>query len=491
MSYIAKKLLTFAMVTAFSFIFFGVSAHAATITVNSTADTTADDGDCTLREAISSINGSAVSGSNPGECVAGDGSDDVIILPAGTIQLTSDLPALTAAMTIDGAGMGQTIIDGNDGTSYIVFSASATLALNDLTIRDFEGSAVNAINADLLVQRVEIDGANALNDVGFLVGIASLGADLELRVEDSYIHDIASDDAPAVGGIFMGVANSEPAEVSIRRTTIANIEGPATSGGMIFSTGAFDGNNSPANINAIIENNTVNNINSLDNTGNSAAAALMVSSFLEDGENNFDFVLSNNTFTEVDHAADSGATLLGTFFTTTAEGVINFDISLTNNIFASGSSFLDCSIGGTGDGEENLAANSGGGNVGSNASCTTVFDDPADQNNVSSITSTLGVLADNGGYVPTRALLTGSQALDAGVNVAGLTTDARGIARPQGAAYDSGAYELQLDDNTQTDTQDQTGELAETGQSTFGVILLITLLFAPGMVLARRYLTTL
>jgi hypothetical protein len=53
----------------------------------------------------------------------------------------------------------------------------------------------------------------------------------------------------------------------------------------------------------------------------------------------------------------------------------------------------------------------------------------------------LGPLADNGGPTPTMALLPGSPAIDAGVPIAGVTTDQRGVARPQGTAPDIGAFE--------------------------------------------------
>lgn len=59
----------------------------------------------------------------------------------------------------------------------------------------------------------------------------------------------------------------------------------------------------------------------------------------------------------------------------------------------------------------------------------------------------LGPLQDNGGGTPTHALLSGSPALDTGgtcVDKVGapLSTDQRGVARPQGVACDIGAFEL-------------------------------------------------
>jgi CSLREA domain-containing protein len=54
----------------------------------------------------------------------------------------------------------------------------------------------------------------------------------------------------------------------------------------------------------------------------------------------------------------------------------------------------------------------------------------------------LGSLANNGGPTLTHALLAGSPAIDKG-NSFGATTDQRGVARPQGAAPDIGAFELE------------------------------------------------
>jgi CSLREA domain-containing protein len=55
-------------------------------------------------------------------------------------------------------------------------------------------------------------------------------------------------------------------------------------------------------------------------------------------------------------------------------------------------------------------------------------------------------LQDNGGPTPTIALLSGSPAVDAGNTT--LTTDQRGVSRPQGSADDIGAFELQISDTT-------------------------------------------
>ena len=62
------------------------TAHAATITVNTATDVVANDGQCSLREAITAANTDTASGATGGECAAGSG-DDTITLPLGTYTL--------------------------------------------------------------------------------------------------------------------------------------------------------------------------------------------------------------------------------------------------------------------------------------------------------------------------------------------------------------------------------------------------------------------
>jgi CSLREA domain-containing protein len=84
-------------------------APLSTITVNSTADgAPANNGACTLREALMNANGANQSGST--DCAAGGTATNTIIfsLPAGpqTITLTGALPDITRSLTITGPGAG-------------------------------------------------------------------------------------------------------------------------------------------------------------------------------------------------------------------------------------------------------------------------------------------------------------------------------------------------------------------------------------------------
>ena len=89
-------------------------ALAATITVNSTADTAANDGQCTLREAINAAKNDAASGAAAGECAAGEAGPTVDTIAfnvtgtgcngSGVCTITpgSPLPGVGSSVTIDG-----------------------------------------------------------------------------------------------------------------------------------------------------------------------------------------------------------------------------------------------------------------------------------------------------------------------------------------------------------------------------------------------------
>ncbi len=83
---------------------------------------------------------------------------------------------------------------------------------------------------------------------------------------------------------------------------------------------------------------------------------------------------------------------------------------------------------------------SNGYNMDDDGSCNLV-----DTTDISNTDPLLGPLADNGGGNQTHALLSGSPAVDAAACVASVTTDQRGVSRPQGAGCDIGAYEAGLD----------------------------------------------
>ncbi|MEW6267837.1 MAG: hypothetical protein AB1689_00900 [Thermodesulfobacteriota bacterium] len=95
-------------------------AGAATIVVTERKDVSADDGRCSLREAVDAANTGTPSGATPGECVAGDAPPavDVIRLRRAKYVLSLGAPGddanregdldLTESVVIEGKGAGKT-----------------------------------------------------------------------------------------------------------------------------------------------------------------------------------------------------------------------------------------------------------------------------------------------------------------------------------------------------------------------------------------------
>jgi hypothetical protein len=100
------------------------SAHATIINVNTT-NTGWPSGSCAgppagpccgLRQAIEAVNTQAAVGG----CAAGNGNNDTIVLPAGTYVATSSL-TISRAVTLDGNGVGSTVLRGNVATESAFF----------------------------------------------------------------------------------------------------------------------------------------------------------------------------------------------------------------------------------------------------------------------------------------------------------------------------------------------------------------------------------
>ncbi|MDQ3943051.1 MAG: CSLREA domain-containing protein, partial [Actinomycetota bacterium] len=129
----AKKVLATGLLAMVVALLFGLlvtarPAHAVTITVNSVADTVADNGECTLREAIGAANNNTSSGATPGECAAGLGTDTINFNIGGaagvkTIAPSSALPPIIEAVTINGysqpGASANNLAQGNDAVLLI------------------------------------------------------------------------------------------------------------------------------------------------------------------------------------------------------------------------------------------------------------------------------------------------------------------------------------------------------------------------------------
>lgn len=114
----------------------GITA-GTTIMVNTTTDTLADVGDCSLREAIIAANSNTSSGVTDGECPGGSGNDTVV-LPSGTYYLTAiaggDLD-INSNIAIQGAGSDTTIING-PATDRVLHVLSGSVDISGVAIRN-------------------------------------------------------------------------------------------------------------------------------------------------------------------------------------------------------------------------------------------------------------------------------------------------------------------------------------------------------------------
>jgi CSLREA domain-containing protein len=164
-------------------------ALAVTITVNNNGDTAADDGVCTLREAIVSANTDTASGAMAGECQAGSGTDTIAFnITPDTITPTSALPAIAQAVTIDGTSDPDstrvTITGGSAGSNangLTVTPASGTSTIKGLYITGFQGTGGDAggghgIYANLPGATSLTVGGTGPNEGNVLSGNAAHGA---------------------------------------------------------------------------------------------------------------------------------------------------------------------------------------------------------------------------------------------------------------------------------------------------------------------------
>lgn len=362
-------------------------AHAATYTVTKSDDSNDGtcDTDCSLREAIIAAN------ATPGS--------DSITLPSGTFVLTisgtfEDLATtgdldITDSLTLVGAGITQTIIDGGAIDRVIdVLGSTTEVTLSAITIQN---GSVHTYGGGIANEGILTLGNcavkdNLANGGGGIVAGGGIGNAGTLTLNNSTISNNTANNATANGG--GGISNSGSGTLVLTDSTIS---GNTTNvfGGGIFNTGSAD------LVNTTITDNGAGTGGGIWNAGTAD--------------------LLNITIT--DNSASTGGGITGFFGS----------VTLKNTIAANSTSGGNCS--GT--------VASEGNNLDSGTTCG--FTGPGDMSNTDPL---LGPLQNNGGFTSTHALLAGSPAVDAGDDVNCPATDQRGVTRPQGIACDIGAYEF-------------------------------------------------
>jgi CSLREA domain-containing protein len=184
-----------AIAAAVALLAFPAFASANAITVNSTGDSAANDGTCTLREAITAANTNTISGAMANECAAGGASDAIGFSAAfngqigDTIALGSLLPTITTdtdvvggTCTTDAGASGPCVgvngpsgsfgltVDNVDNTS--ISGIAATGALTGIRVIN-SASGFSATNDWL---GVKLDGTAGANNTGLFIDPDSSGA---------------------------------------------------------------------------------------------------------------------------------------------------------------------------------------------------------------------------------------------------------------------------------------------------------------------------
>ncbi len=444
------------------------SVHAASLTVNSTADTTnQDDGSCTLREAINNVNAGSdtTDGGLGGDCAAADGNNDKVVLPAGVIALSASLPSINESISIEGQGIDQTTITGNSLYGGII-STNGSLSIKKLTLTAMlDMGVLSSGGGDVVYEEIEVDGTGwqATDPSGVVAGVVVGGeptSDITVRIRNVYIHSFNVNASQAfLTGVVAG--GSADTHAVIENVTLVNNTNTGLLHSLVVGAGLFDGGSASGRVSGEVSNITVDGSTST----NSTVTGLIVP-VINEGETSANVEVSNITI--VNLRAGGTSPFLGGGAGAAIGVAAGADISAIANITVrnalvagnevEGCATIDISAVLGSSGTSTATITSEGGNLIDDTSCSPYFTQTTDQNNIGALESTLETLADNGGFIPTIALKKGSPAVDSGVVVAGLTQDARLAARPQGSAFDSGAYESAFTRPTENHTLAPTGE---------------------------------
>lgn len=489
-----KHLLISLIASASLFIIFSSSTHAASFTVAAGSDENIDNSSCSLTEAIQNINDGAQTNTDCVETGA-YGTDDTISLPAGTITLTADLPPITESITIQGQGMDISTIDCQ--SLYTAVQVASLEPNTSATIRGFTIAAAEGGGfymqgiKSVTVDQIEVDGTGMVpnNDIGgLLMGSFIQTTDSEeydYDVDNLYVHDIEGDAGTFnnLMGLAFVIGDDATVAANVDNVTVSNLHATGTDDNVsgIGFTNSFASFTS-VDLTAEVNNATVDNLVSDDASASGVATSNLIND--SDSPSVMSTTVRNSTVSRLTGAGlVNGGIISGAAAVLATDDVTVNTVSTNNLVFSTESNCLEADVTDlfSGSGTPTLSLTSQGGNLSDDTSCNSYFTQSSDQNNLANLASSLGALGDYGGYVPTIPLLEGSPAIDAGVTIAGLNTDARGVPRPLGLAYDSGAYESPY---TQAGIAEEAG-LAETGGPVVLLIALGTVLVGSSLVLQK------
>jgi hypothetical protein len=384
----------------------GARAYSAAAMPDTFTVTNLDDsGPGSLRDAIDQAN------MNPGPDII-DFQDEL----SGTITLTTGELLITDDLTINGPGLFSLTVSGNHASRVFRIAIGITAMISGLTVSDGRaasnsgGGISNGSAGTLTLNNVALSGNSADSGAG---GITNSGT---LTITNCTL----SGNSGGVGG---GIENNGMASISF--TTLSGntaIEGggiASLAGTLTITNCTLSGNSIQGGSGVVVGGGGIFSQGTLTITNSTISGN---SSNTDGGGIKINLGTAKISFTTLSgNSAVSGG------------GIFNgSQLSIKNSIVANSPSGGDCAGPGT--------TTATGTNFNTDGTCpgfTQVT--PAQLN--------LGPLQDNGGPTQTHALLPGSVAIDAApdcTDLAGntISTDQRGVGRPQGKACDVGAYEF-------------------------------------------------
>lgn len=206
-------------------------AAAATITVNTLADESSVNGNCSLREAVQAANTNAPVDA----CAAGSPGLDTIVLPAGTIPL-SVLLNVTDAATFRGAGRASTTIQpGVAGALNGPGVAGATISLEDLALTGYLNTtgtqAIVVTRADIVEYVNSSDGDITLVDATVTEYVVAADGTISITgsTVSGYVNS-ADGDIDIADSAIQSYVNSSGGAVSLTDSTVSGGEVSTVSG---------------------------------------------------------------------------------------------------------------------------------------------------------------------------------------------------------------------------------------------------------------------
>jgi hypothetical protein len=446
-------------------------ARAATITVDTTADTSPT-GHCALRDAITAAVTNAVpAGTN---CTAGSDPDTINFNVTGIVHLATALPTVTSGVDIRGPGADKLVVRRNAGAApFGIFSLTGgTSTISGLTVSgglytsDGGGAGIYAAGAGLTLDGVRVTNNAILDENNFQLGLNSNAAGITapgpLTITNSEIdHNVTSVTGHIDSGFALasGAGITAVAATTIDRSLVAdNTVSTADTGAGSVAT-ALGGGIDVEDLGALtLTRSTVSDNGSVSSTGASGGGAAGIYTNTAGAVSlELDTISGNQAVSSAGSATGGGILAAGAAsFLITSSTIAGNEASLSHaaNLASNTSSpsvrntivsnpvgtSLNCSSAVTSSGGHNLedldtCGFSGTGDLPS-----------TDPDLVFPVTS-------NGGPTPTLALAPGSPAIDSGLAPAGETADQRGSARPADLAAvpnalgsdaaDIGAFEVQ------------------------------------------------